>query len=184
MNKIYYFTPYSLSRNIGEAYNEYMEMIKDPNDFACFIDGDTRFCYSLFGHQIQGVINDNPDLEYATCKTNRVYCSWQLVKNAWDLDEADKHNVLAAELWAAHKTEISDKTNKDLMSGVMILLKKSAWLKYGRFRDGMLGVDNDYHQRVKNKGGKLYLMEGIYLYHWYRGGVRSNKNHLLDPAGF
>jgi GT2 family glycosyltransferase len=66
------------------------------------------------------------------------------------------------------------------MSGVMILLKKSMWEKVGGFKEEkMLTVDNDIHIKVRNAQGKVGLMQGIYLQHWYRGGNIKDIKHLV-----
>jgi hypothetical protein len=38
----------------------------------------------------------------------------------------------------------------------------------GKFSDGFLGVDTQMHQSARAKSIEVYLMEGVYVYHWYR----------------
>ena len=73
-----------------------------------------------------------------------------------------------------------DITHLQLLSGVLILVKKSVWKKVGGFKEGeMLSVDNDIHQKVKLAGEKVGLMKGIYVQHWYRGGDNKQISHLI-----
>jgi GT2 family glycosyltransferase len=175
---IYFFTVWDSSKDIGAAYNKYMELIKD-DDFAVFVDGDAMFTTTYWGKQIENIIKENPNLEYATCKTNRVNCDWMLA-GYWNNNDIIYHREIGEELCKNFNTQIEDVTNNQpLMSGIMILIKKSAWKKIGGFKSGALGVDNDFHERAKQKNIKLFLMKGVYLLHYYRGGDRKYKYHLL-----
>ena len=63
--------------------------------------------------------------------------------------------------------------------------KKSAWEKVGGFknykgaRSNMLGVDNMIHKDLEAHGLKTMVMNGVYVYHWYRGGDSFNTSHLI-----
>ena len=174
-----YVIPYDTSKNIGKSYNEAFNGLND-DDFVCFVDGDTIFLDSYFGSRIQQIIDDNPELNAATCLTNRVSCKWQVVdKINWFNENMLDHDRLTKDIWSKFGTSIVDMTNQQLMSGVLILLKKETWKKIGGFKeDGMLGIDNDFHERLIKHNEKLYLMNGIYVYHKYRFGDISNKKHL------
>jgi GT2 family glycosyltransferase len=112
--------------------------------------------------------------------TNRVGCSWQLVDGMWWENDSSLHRLQGIKLWAEKNTTVIDVTRfNPLMSGVLILIKKSAWKRVRGFKSGMLGVDNDFHARARTHGIKLWLMAGIYVEHWYRGGDCKNKKHLL-----
>jgi len=59
------------------------------------------------------------------------------------------------------------------------MLKKSTWLSSGGFKNnGLLGVDNSIHYNVVNKGGKVGMMLGMYVWHYYRSGIATDKKHL------
>jgi GT2 family glycosyltransferase len=83
-------------------------------------------------------------------------------------------------MWETYSTEVTDITNKQLFSGVIILIKKSVWERLGGFKeDKMLAIDNDIHIKAIHAKLKVGLMKGIYVQHWYRGGNQNNKSHLL-----
>jgi len=83
-------------------------------------------------------------------------------------------------LWDRNKTNVVDVTYHSPMSGVMLLINKSSWERVGGFKeDKMLSIDNDIHYRIKNAGMKSGLMTGVYVQHWYRGGNKNDKKHLL-----
>ena len=93
---IKYVIPYDLNKNIGKAYNEVFIGLNEK-DFVCFLDGDARFTTPNWGHQIQKVLDDNPQVRYATCKTNRVNCKWQLERDLWDENNCDIHRDIIKE---------------------------------------------------------------------------------------
>lgn len=178
--KVYHFIPWNSDKNIGKSYNEMMSLIGD-NDWACFLDGDAVHTTHFFGSRIESVINDNPEYSLFTCYTNRVNCGWQIAPNV-DIKSNDQkyHREFGEKLWNENGTLVTDNTNSQLMSGVMIMISKDTWRRVGGFKEEkMLSIDNDIHSKVKHLGLKLGLMTGIYLQHWYRGGDMSNKEHLL-----
>jgi len=67
----------------------------------------------------------------------------------------------------------------NVLSGVLILIRKAVWKKIGGFVEKqLLSVDNNLHWALMDKKEKLYLMKGVYLYHWYRGGDIGDDKHL------
>lgn len=176
---IRYVIPYDTSKNIGKSYNEAFNGLND-NDFVCFMDGDTIFLDSHFGSKIEQILIENPQINAATCLTNRVACEWQVWDRVnWFNENMLDHNRITEDVWKRFGTQVKDVTNNQLMSGVMILLKKETWKKIGGFKEeGMLGVDNDIHQKLIDNNEKLWLLNGIYVYHKYRFGDISNKKHL------
>lgn len=176
---IRYVIPFDTSKNIGVSYNEAFKGLNEQ-DYVCFVDGDTIFLDSHFGLKIKQIIKEH-GINAATCMTNRVGCSWQVFSRInWFNENMLDHDRMTKECWEQFNTQVEDVTDNQLMSGVMILLKKETWLKMGKFKEsGMLGIDNDFHQKLKDCGEKLWLMKGIYLYHKYRFGDMTDKKHLL-----
>lgn len=180
-SEIYYSIPYSIEKNIGKYYNDFMIMLPNDNDYACFVDGDTIFTTTNYGHIINEVIQKYPDVGSFTALTNRVCCKWQ-VHPGVDVNNNDieYHRNFGKGVQDIFGSYCEDKTNSQLMSGFLILIRKSTWKKIGGFLEGgMLRVDNDFHQKIIDNGEKLYVMKGIYLYHWYRYPNPNDKSHLL-----
>lgn len=178
--KVYHFIPWNSDKNIGVSYNELMQLIS-VNDWACFLDGDAVHTTPFFGKRIEQTIEANPNFDLFTCYTNRVHCYYQIAPNV-DVKSNDQnyHRDFGESLWKNNKTSVMDVTNLEPLSGVLILIKKSSWEKVGGFYNKkMLGVDNDIHKKIKSSGGKIGLMQGIYVQHWYRGGDKKNNSHLL-----
>jgi hypothetical protein len=186
---IYYCIPYSVEKNLACAYNDFMEILPSDNDFACFVDGDTIFTTSNYGHIIHDSIQNYPEIGCFTCYTNRVKNLPQVVKGI-DYDSNDiiyhrKIGNMLHTIFGNSCIDITDELSEDgkpaYISGVMILIKKSLWKKIGKFKNlnSMLGVDNHLHKDILSINEKIYLMRGVYLYHWYRWPNVKNVSHLL-----
>lgn len=179
--KVFHVIPWNSDKNIGVSYNNTMKLL-GSNDWACFLDGDAVHTTTYFGSRIEQVIESNPEYSLFTCYTNRVNPKYQLASESnWDSNDILFHRNLGETLWNKNKTSIIDITNyPEFLSGVLILIKKSIWEEVGGFKEEkMLSIDNDIHNRVKKFGEKVGLMKGIYVYHWYRGGNKNDKKHLL-----
>lgn len=178
--KIYYTIPYNSDFNIGKYYNDFFNIIPNDDDYGCIVDADTIFTTPDYGTLIENVIARYPDVEAFTCYTNRVGCPWQ-VYNGVDVksNDIEYHRNIGKKLYEENGTDCVDMTNTQLFSGMFFIIKKSAWKKIGgAIEKGMLKVDNAIHQGIKNNGMKLFLMKGLYLYHWYRNGNKNDKAHL------
>jgi len=182
---IYYSIPWDSNKNIADAYNRVMETLPSDDDFACFIDADAMFLHPMFGKQLSDIVHKYPDCGLFTATTNRIGCDWQRA-GAIGSDDIKDHREFAHSVYQVQYdsvTEAPHASTKKLMSGVLIMIKKSLWKKIGGFKgDGMLGVDNQLHIDVSNAGEKILLMDGVYIYHWYRGGNKSDIAHLVKDT--
>lgn len=177
---IFHSIPWNTDKNIGVSYNQTMNLI-GTNDWVCFLDGDAVHTSHFFGKRIEEVVEYNPQYSLFTCYTNRVGFTPQIAPGVNQITNDQKyHREFGKDLWAKYGHSVIDITNKHYISGVLLLIKKSVWEKVGGFNEsGMLTIDNDIHMKVKNLGGKVGLMKGIYVQHWYRGGDKDSKSHLL-----
>lgn len=56
------------------------------------------------------------------------------------------------------------------MSGFWMCIKKELWDKIEKPKTlTILGVDNHIHRQIRGLGEKIYLIQGLYLFHWYAG---------------
>ena len=85
---IYYNIPYSVEKNLAKAYNSAMEVLPNDDDYTCFVDGDTIFTTSDYGHTIHNATMAYPNVGCFTCYTNRVYNRTQVVEGI-DYDSND-----------------------------------------------------------------------------------------------
>lgn len=183
---IYYSIPWDTGKDIGKYYNSFMNLIGEK-DYACFLDGDACFTTTYFGKQIENIVKKYPECGLFTAVTNRLGAKWQMVGN-YESNDIKHHRQAGEGLALTLYDEITDISKNDpqwVLSGVLILISKKVWKALGGFKEtGMLGVDNDIHWKAQAKGEKVYMMKGVYLYHWYRGGDRdfSKRGHLLKPG--
>lgn len=177
---IYYSIPFSSDKNLGGAYNRFMELLKD-DDYGVLLDGDAMFLHPFWGKQIEDITKKYPNVGIFCVRTNRLGCRWARYGD-WESNDIAVHRAIAADLYNhqySNVTNVSNAPGGYLLGGVCMVVKKSVWKQLGGFMNGLLGVDNDFHRRAMRKKQRIYLMNGVYVYHWYRGGDPSDKKHLL-----
>ena len=175
---IYNFIPYAPGEKeeLGKTYNRYMELLKD-NDWACFLDHDAMFTTTDWYHQLQEIIADNPEYSCLSAVTNRIGNPQQKIANLKPNHDMIYHRKIGSMSQDQNRTTVIDVTDKHCISGVVILVKKSAWKKAGGFKDGFLGIDNKFHQSIAKAGMKVGVCRGLYVYHYYR----ADENSELKP---
>lgn len=177
--KVWFRTPYSTEKNLGKAYNEEMKLIPD-GDAACFTDGDTCFLSPDYGHLITKYANQYPTA-VLTCWTNRIHT----LASGQNKDNPSPN--ITDHL--SYPQEVSTVTRLEgPVSGFLMVVPKSVWKehrftefnKYNPDQPNLLGVDNEWTNRIRAHGVKILRMDGIYIWHTYR--ILSNgkdKTHLL-----
>jgi len=171
--RIHNFIAYTTSeeeKNLGKAYNRYMGLLPNDNDWACFLDHDAMFTTSDWYHQLYEIIDANPEYSCFTAVTNRIGNPDQKFAGI-DQNNHDivYHREIGKKAQEQFRTEVKDITKRQLLSGVMILVQKSAWKKAGKFSEkGFLGIDNYFDKALREKEMKTGITKGVYLYHWYR----------------
>lgn len=170
---ILFCTPYRSDKNLGKAYNEIMQLLGDK-DCACFTDGDTSFLTPDFGTIIENYTRQYPDA-VLTCKTNRIH------KLSKQLDgEIDDHcNIKELIIKAAqrkHLTTVTEIMPNEGMSGLLMVVSKKIWAEVPFIENkGCLGVDSQFRIDLHKAGKKIYIMDGVFIFHQYR---------LLNGAGY
>lgn len=190
---IYYFKPFSIESNLGQAYNDYMKLLPNDEDWACFCDLDTMFLTPDVGKQIADIIEKYKDHKVGvfTCYASRTGNVFQCL-NGIISDDPDirNHRRIALQLQKENYDSITDLN--DLISGHLMIVQKKVWADVGFFADevsekmqlrgikkNLLAVDNRFSKRCLNNNYKIYLMNGIYILHYYRMlEGKLNKDHL------
>lgn len=177
------YCPAEQGTNLGYAYNEQMRRLRE-GDWACFIDHDACFTTPDWYRQLEAITARLSEPCVLTACTNRVGSPWQRVEGVGpDEHSMAYHRRVGARLRDEFGTEIEDVTGRSLMSGVVILLSKKTWETLGGFADGFLGVDNQLHQAARDRGFKVYLMRGVYVYHWYRAEQEAAASGAPESGG-
>ena len=163
------YCPKKDGQDLGLAYNRFMELVPDE-DWVCFLDHDATWTTRDWYYQIGEIIEKNPNAGLLTVVTNRIGNPHQLIYQLpQDNHDIASHRKVGKNLQSQLRHHLVDVTNGQPISGVVLLLKKSTWRKVGGFKSGFLSVDNDMHLKVARAGMPVYIMSGVYVYHWYRG---------------
>jgi len=179
--------PYSLEKNLVYEYNYEMSRIPKDDDFGFFLDHDVLMTTYFWKKQINEVVNKYPECSMflATCNRLNEMSIHQRIANLKDTNDIEYHREVGQLRWDEYGVEIIDYSipKPCHFSGFLMLIRKSLWKKIGGFKawnekSNILGIDSRLHQDLYEAGEKVYVMKGIYLYHWYRGGNLTNKKHL------
>jgi GT2 family glycosyltransferase/tetratricopeptide (TPR) repeat protein len=176
------YCPRPEGKNLGWAYNELMARLRE-DDWACFLDHDACFTTYDWYAQLEEITESLTEPCVLTALTNRVGSHWQRAPGVDRHNHAmDYHRGVGRAIQCAARRELRDATDESLMSGVLILLSKKTWQRLGGFADGFLGVDNAIHQAARERGFRVYLMTGVYVYHWYRAEEPAHPTALSPPV--
>lgn len=175
-------TPYSIDRNLGKTYNEQMALIPD-GDTACFIDGDVCFLTPDYGHILNRYANEYPD-NVLTCWTNRIH----------ELSVGQKANIMpnmrdSIEGCIRLAMAIKETTATEIVgcvSGFLLVIPKHIWQQhpfsetntYRPDEPNLLGVDNEWTNRIRKAGVRILRMDSLLVWHSYRL-LDGSKKHLL-----
>jgi len=157
--------PFSPAMNLGAAYNEAMSLL-GPDDWACFLDHDAIWTTRRWYAQLQETALALPDAGVVTAIQSRGWQSWQVGPDQGSHDMA-QHRRIGARLAEDVRT-LLDVTDNSGIAGVVMLLSRRAWERAGGFPDGMYCVDHAMHFRLRAAGLRVYVHQGLYVYHWRR----------------
>lgn len=182
---IYDCIPYSTDKNLGKAYNDFMRLLPEDSH-ACFRDGDTCWLTPDYGMHLAEYVRQYPNA-ILTCWTNRIN---ERAEQQWKHEGLRESDNMKLHLSVAKEvlTELYKVTAlHGFVSGFCMVVPKSVWNvhKFAEkqvYRDrgphNLLGVDNDFTNRVRAAGIPVLRMDGLYIWHTYRL-LDNSKNHLL-----
>lgn len=185
---IYTFIPYSPEKKLYEEYNRYMALLPNDNDFACILDHDVMFTTYDWYNLMTDITFKHGECGCFVATTNRIGGERQRADVKID-DDIRYNRYAGRQIKKKFGSTIEDfSINKPHdLCGFLILLKKAVWKKIGGFEawdkgSDLLGVDSKLHRKLIAANEKVYIMKGVYLYHWYSGwdgqGGRD-KSHLI-----
>ena len=167
------YAPMSMDKNIGATYNKFMGMVND-DDWVCFLDHDAMFTTHAWYKQLEQVVERIEEAKLPigllTAVTNRIGNVEQIIFNKISAEAQNHDMYFHRKIGRERMIEfgISGREATNLISGIVMLTSKKAWKETGGFKDGFLGVDNDYDLQVRKAGYKTVILDGLYVYHWYR----------------
>ena len=185
MTKIAYLTQTRSDKDLGKALNNVIECL--PDDYwICSRDADTLIMdTSSFTKQCEEIAAKN-EYGLVSCMTNRLGLPHQLIDGRSQPEHSININreIHRAKALAKQYGAQVNETEKEV-AGIMMLFPKSVWNDVGGFREGgiIFGhqlLDNVFYEAVRDKGYRVGIAPGIYLFHLYRWGKnRRNKEHLI-----
>lgn len=172
------YCPKDKGKDLGYAYNKFMEKL-DPEDWAVFLDHDAMFTTYNWYHQIEEIINNYSDIGAIYATTNGTSHKNQLClvtgldlndkRNIYNVHDIKLHRKIGKKIQEKNKLTMTNAENFNPLSGMVIIIQKQTWTEIGGCKSGFLGVDNDIFRKVKKlKNKRVYIAEGLYVYHWYR----------------
>lgn len=176
--EIFYLQTYDVECNIGRAYNNHIKHL--PNDSWIVIsDHDSNFLIPDFGIQLVDVIKKyGNEFDLLGCVTNRLRGKHQLYKNEFSENFDIKHHFgIACDLF---KNEYAEIEETDGIAGVFMMFKKSTWEKVGGFVENSIICDTLFNKAVKNAGGKIGIIKGLYLFHCYRLWAKDYRSAINE----
>ena len=162
--------PYESGRQLAFAYNRAMETA--TSEWVLMVDHDIYLAtnphwYAMSLNAVEQL--QNKKVGWITAKTNRIGNKSQLYSVQNDSDDLNQHIDIASKLYEERGDTIS--VAKGNLSGFFILTNKTAWQSVGGFKDqgkGLSAVDNIYSKELRANGFGMYVMDGLYLYHFYK----------------
>lgn len=154
--------PFRADRNLGRAYNDSMALLPD-DAWACFLDHDASLTTPHWHAQLTEAIAFQPDAGCFTATTNRIASKWQRPPGYPQNDDMKAHREFG-EMLRSRRT-LLDITCTKGFGGVLTLISKRAWREVGGYADGMYCCDHSIFFKLKERGRRMFLIEGLYLYH-------------------
>lgn len=170
---IYHHIPWSTNKCIGTAYNQVLRKHNDE-DWITFIDADAMHTTNDWYKELEDAIQKYPNAKGFGSRTNRVGSPDQLLVGI-DLDNHDihYHRKIGAHMSKTFKGKVSslfDKRKAGYFSGLWFAFHVGTMKQLGGFYESgsQRLTDNHFHATIINNGYEFYILDSIYVYHWYR----------------
>lgn len=163
--------PFATDRNFGRACNETMAELPD-GAWAAIIDHDCMFTTPHWHAQILEAIACRPDAGAFAVVTNRIASPWQRAPEAAAAgDDIHAHRRIG-EARRARRT-LLDITCTKGFGGVVTVLNKQAWAQTAGYAEALFCADHSIFFRMIERGRRVYLIEGLYVYHLRASSSKS-----------
>lgn len=174
------FAPPHYGQDLGRTYNDYMERV-DEDAFVVFLDHDAMFCgsgwYDIVRDYADGNLAVNEGLLIG--RTNRVGNPYQRVGVLENEHRIAPHIELSQNLRESQGDWSANVSSLNSSSGVVLGMSKSTW-RVHPFSSGFLQVDNKMHISFRSQQKPVYMINALYVYHFYRADGDFSHAKKLD----
>jgi GT2 family glycosyltransferase len=181
MKQIHFNTIFA-DKNLGAYYNRCCKMVDDPETWIGLWDSDVMMFNTFidWGAFLEKIVAKHSGIDLFGCITNRIGTHKQrYTKYQEENRDIVYHRNLAEKIFAENYTTINDQVGS--LSGFFLFFKKKTWDKCGPFPEDtkFVGVDTAFSKSVIAKGGRIGVIRGMYVFHYYRLAEGSAfTNHL------
>jgi hypothetical protein len=167
--KVHYISPYSTTSppNIGGAINEAIRQLSpSDDDWIVHTDQDICFLRPDSKKQIEEVLSST-DYDVLGCLTNRLASPHQLYGGKFNEDSDIRNHIAIAN--ECHKSNYGMVKETSINIAAMLMcFRVKTWKEVGGFKENSIRFDSEFTDAVQARGGKLGIMQGVYVFHLYR----------------
>lgn len=170
---IYHHIPWNKNKCIGTAYNEILKIHKNE-DWVTVMDADAMHTTNDWYEELENAIQKFPKAKGFGSRTNRARSLNQLLSGI-DLDNHDisyqrKLGAYMAKSFKGQVTPHFDKQYAGHFSGLWFAFHVGTMKEInGFYTSGSQQLtDNYFHANLLEQGHEFYILDSIYVYHWYR----------------
>ena len=170
-----FITAYSPDKNIGGEYNRLIEKIDD--DWIFIRDRDCMFLTPDYGTLIENIIKANKNrFDIIGAVTNRLNkdTTDQVITSMFDIGDISLH-IQDADFWKTQMRTIVKPTDKRI-AGMCMFFKRKVWEQI-HFTENTPFFDSVFCEKAKQKGYRLGVACGLYVFHLYRWGQKDPENY-------
>lgn len=160
--------PWEPGRRLGYAFNRMMETV---SGWVLVLDWDVlQLDINWYDKCLKTIEVVGDDAGLISCVTNRIGCPLQKAGSDSINSNIDYHVGFSQAISYDHSGIVEDVTEENWkLSGMFFLTNKKVFEKVGPVPDDkFIGLDNWYHDRVKEAGYRIYIMRDLYVFHNYK----------------
>lgn len=182
---IHYISPYSTTTppNIGGAINAAIRQLSPADDdWIVHVDQDVCFLRPDTKAQIEQVLAAT-DYDVLGCLTNRLSGNHQLYAREFNASSDMLEHIAIAN--HCHERHYGQVVETDInLAAFLMAFRVRTWKSVGGFREHSIRFDSEFTDAVQGKGGRLGIMQGVYVFHLYRMWSDNpvwEVGHLTSP---
>lgn len=166
--------------NIGGSINEAIDQLNaDTNDWIILTDHDVCWLRADSKRQLIEILA-NTEYDVLGPVTNRLSMPHQVIEPMFDISDMTEHIKVAN---YQHETQYGKVIpTTDILAAFCLCFRISTWRELGRFTENCIQFDSIFSCDAVNKGYKLGIMPGIYVFHLYRmwsDNAKFDIKHLI-----